>query len=149
MIKELQSTPNRNEVIDLQFFPPIRDPTKQPTDQELEDLQPNPSLQQAVNLAQQQLADLEEKGLPSFTDLLIDPQILADEETRYPRTYILVEETVAGQEEGQEEGGEVEDAMILGISRTNNGGLAGVDWEDTRSVVSDDSMNADFISFEY
>ena len=39
--------------------------------------------------------------------------------------------------------------MILGISRTNNGGLAGVDWEDTRSVVSDDSMNADFISFEY
>jgi hypothetical protein len=92
---------------------------------------------------------LEEKGLPSFTDLLIDPQILADEEVRHPRTYIPIEQTMAGQGEGQGEEEEVEDAMILGVSRTNNGGLAGVDWEDTRSVVSDDSMNADFISFEY
>ena len=39
--------------------------------------------------------------------------------------------------------------VILGLSTVNNGGLAGVDWEDTRSVVSDDSMNADFISFNY
>ena len=37
MIQELQQS-NGDEVIDLQFFPPIRDPTKQPTDQELENL---------------------------------------------------------------------------------------------------------------
>ena len=54
---------------------------------------------------------------------------------------------MAGQEEGQDEEDEIEDAMILGVGRANNGGFAGVDWEDTRSVVSDDSMNADFISF--
>ena len=142
MIKELQS--NSDEAIDLQFFPPIRDPTKQPTDQELEALLPNPSLEQGVILARQTLAQLEEKGLPTFTDLLIDPQILADEEARYPRTYVLVEETMAGQGRGQEEEEGIEDAMILGLSTANNGGFAGVDWEDTRSVVSDDSMNADF-----
>jgi DDE superfamily endonuclease len=145
MIKELQS--NSDEAIDLQFFPPIRDPTKQPTDQELEALLPNPSLEQGVILARQRLAELEEKGLPTFTDLLIDPQILADEEARYPRTYIPIEETMAGQGGGQEEEEGIEDAMILGLSTANNGGLAGIDWEDTRSVVSDDSMNADFISF--
>jgi hypothetical protein len=52
-----------------------------------------------------------------------------------------------GQEEGQEENEGVEDDAIPALPRHNNGGLAGVDWEDTRSVVSDDSMNADFISF--
>ena len=54
---------------------------------------------------------------------------------------------MAGQGRGQEEEEGIEDAMILGLSTANNGGFAGVDWEDTRSVVSDDSMNADFISF--
>jgi hypothetical protein len=145
MVKELQS--NSDKVIDLQLFPPIRDPTKQPTNQELDSLLPNPSLQQAVILARQRLAELQEKPLPEFTDLQIDPQILAHEEARYPRTYILVRETMAGQEEEQEEeeGGKNDPMLPLGTE--NNGGLAGVDWEEIRSVVSDDSMNADFIAF--
>ena len=147
MIKELQS--NNDEVVDLRFFPPIRDPTKEPTERELEDLLPNPSLQQGVILAQQKLAELEEKDLPAFTNLPINRQILADEEARYPRTYISVRETMASTEGGQEEEERVEDTTILGLSTVNNGGLANIDWEDTRSVVSDDSMNADFISFNY
>jgi hypothetical protein len=146
MIKELQQS-NGDEVIDLQLFPPIRDPTKQPTDRELDDLQPNPSLLQGVLLAQQQLAELEEKPLSAFTSLPIDPQLLAEDEARHPRTYILIGEEMPGQEEGQEENEGVEDDAIPALPRHNNGGLAGVDWEDTRSVVSDDSMNADFISF--
>jgi hypothetical protein len=125
MIKELQQS-NSDEVIDLQFFPLIRDPTRQPTDQELEDLQPNPSLQQGVIQAQQRLAELQEKPLPLFTDLQIDPKILADEEARHPRTYILVKETMAGleKEQAEEEKGR-EDVIILGTA--NNGGLAGID----------------------
>ena len=149
MIKELQQQSNSDEVIDLQFFPPIRDPTKEPTPQELEDLLPNPSLQQGVDQAKQRLAELDEQELPAFTELQIDPQILADEKARYPRTYILGDASMLEQEEGQGEEEEGEDITILGVglSRVDNGGHAGLDWEDTRSVVSDDSMNADFISF--
>ena len=51
------------------------------------------------------------------------------------------------QEEGQTKEEEGEDITILGLSRVDNGGYVGLDWEDTRSVVSDDSMNADFILF--
>ena len=98
MIKELQA--NSDEVIDLQLFPPIRDPTKQPTDEELEALLPNPSLQQGVLQAQQTLAELDEQALPAFTDLQIDPQLLADEDAMYPRTHFLIGGTMAGQEEG-------------------------------------------------
>jgi hypothetical protein len=146
-IKELQQS-SGDRVIDLQFFPPIRDPTKKPTPQELEDLLPNPSLQQGVDQAKQRLAELDEQELPAFTDLQIDPQILADEKARYPRIYIGGA-TAMFEEEGQGKEEEEEDITILGVSlsRVDNGGHAGLDWEDTRSVVSDDSMNADFISF--
>ena len=151
MIKELQqANSNSDGVIDLQFFPPIRDPMKEPTPQELEDLLPNPSLQQGVDQAKQRLAELDEQELPVFTELQIDPQILADEKARYPRTYILGDASMLEQEETQAEEEEGEDITILGlglIGRVDNGGHAGLDWEDTRSVVSDDSMNADFISF--
>jgi hypothetical protein len=46
------------------------------------------------------------------------------------------------EEEGQGKEEEEEDITILGVSlsRVDNGGHAGLDWEDTRSVVSDDSM---------
>ena len=110
---------------------------------------PKPSLQQGVDQAKQTLAELDEKELPAFTELYIDPQILADEKARYPRTYILGDASILEQEEGQAEEEEGGDITILGLSlsRVDNGGHAGVDWEDTRSVVSDDSMNADFISF--
>ena len=125
MIKELRQANSNDEVIDLQFFPLIRDPTKEPTPQELEDLLPNPSLQQGVDQARQRLAELDKQELPAFTELQIDPQILADEKARYPRTYILGDTSMLEQEEGQTEEEEGEDIAILGLSRVDNGGYAG------------------------
>jgi hypothetical protein len=75
LVAELQA---RNEHIDLDLLDPIRDPEKNPTTEELESLQPHPSLLQA-------LIDLQ---------VPIDPQLLIEDNCEVHFQLAKVEDTV-------------------------------------------------------
>lgn len=68
--KVVQAMESRREYISIELLTPIRDPTKNPTIEELESLQPHPSLTQALN---------ELRPIP------IDPQLFDDDELQLKR----------------------------------------------------------------
>jgi hypothetical protein len=128
---------NRNKVIELEaagllvpaeLLITVRDPSKDPTPAELDALLPNPSLVQAVE-------ELEREQINKMNnDIPIDPQLLADNPG--------IQQSAARIEVSSEsEDGEEYDFNY------NDSGDESAESIASHSSSGDDSMNADFISF--
>jgi len=119
--KTLQAMESRGEFIPIELLAPIRDPTKNPTTEELESLQPHPSLTQALNELR-----------PS-----IDPQLLDwsddnddDNEVEFQLTYKEPAPPSIPNESDDDD--DVEIASDLG---------------DSKASIDSIARNADFITF--
>jgi hypothetical protein len=130
---------------------PIRDPQKNPLPEETEAIRiSHQSLYDQLAQEQAEYNRLQSDDPMLFTDILIDPAILAKEQAFWVRQNPLGHIAVQEASEEQEEANQEMEGVEEGVEDGGEGSGMVLCSSPPRSVASIDSIaeNADFISFE-
>ena len=141
----------RIDTIPPELLIPIRDPQNEPTENELEAIRiKHQSLYDKVAKEQAEFDRIQAEDPVIFTDIPIDPEVLASEQAHRTKGNPLSQlyiRAISEESKGSDQG--------VGRSRGGINGWAGGEEADLcssppRSVMSTDSIaqNADFVAFE-
>jgi hypothetical protein len=103
-------------LINVDLSQTIQDPEKNPTADELEGLEAHPSLLQELQLAEAELEAVSPNNPLLFTDIQIDPEVLADERKRgdVPELIVEVEQEKDENEDEDEDTKSGDDTASIG-----------------------------------